>query len=389
MTFPPESVPQAYRRAAKRGLLPSSLSSREQRAAFSKELRARSVFSARTGNAIYLDGIRRAVEGELKGGAGNDRGSMRLMLKRLLERLEYTAEEGFKGDALKGVPSAIAGSLRDLSSDRRINLILDTQVGLMRGAGQRERGMGRMAAFPAWELVRVIPRKKERGGPDSGSLGWAERWTKAGGKPLTLEGRTVMMARKDDPVWAGLGDAGVFDDALDTDHPPFAFQSGMGWREVPLREWLAASGESGAMDEMDGDGRDGQESPESQGVRQEGEGKRETTPEAKPAADAASKAKPEGKAKAEAKPVPSPKLPVPVMSAKGMDADFKAELIRRLKGTPGKVTGADVGRMGNQVKRDLGLNSAGSREKGKGISTERARRGMMAVLNMMEVMHPV
>jgi hypothetical protein len=57
-------------------------------------------------------------------------------------------------------------------------------------------------------------------------------------------GTPRLFARKDDAIWAGIGDAARFDDALGVDHPPFAFNSGMGWREVPAREWsaLVASG---------------------------------------------------------------------------------------------------------------------------------------------------
>ena len=41
-----------------------------------------------------------------------------------------------------------------------------------------------------------------------------------------------MIAHKQSPIWAALGSRALFDDSLNVDHPPFAFQSGMGWREV-------------------------------------------------------------------------------------------------------------------------------------------------------------
>jgi hypothetical protein len=37
-------------------------------------------------------------------------------------------------------------------------------------------------------------------------------------------------------VWGELGASGNFDDALDVDYPPFAFNSGMRWREVSRGE---------------------------------------------------------------------------------------------------------------------------------------------------------
>ena len=48
-----------------------------------------------------------------------------------------------------------------------------------------------------------------------------------------------MIALKGDPVWGELGSHGNFSDALDVDHPPFAFNSGMGWDEVDEEECAA------------------------------------------------------------------------------------------------------------------------------------------------------
>ena len=45
-----------------------------------------------------------------------------------------------------------------------------------------------------------------------------------------------LIALKTSPIWEALGSRFLFDDALNVDHPPFAFGSGMGWREVPLEE---------------------------------------------------------------------------------------------------------------------------------------------------------
>ena len=80
--------------------------------------------------------------------------------------------------------------------------------------------------------MRTGERKVPRGSPDSKSKSWPERWDMAGG--VLVAGK--MIARKDADVWSSLGDSALFDDALDTDHPPFAFNSGMGWREVPHDE---------------------------------------------------------------------------------------------------------------------------------------------------------
>jgi hypothetical protein len=127
-----------------------------------------------------------------------------------------------------------------------MQLILDTQARMMFGAGQKASGQTPQRAWrqPAWELVRVASRKVPRGyrSGRGGSLvavageDWPSRFVKAGGQ-LRDGGR--MVARKDDPVWAALGSSELFDDGLDVDYPPFAFNSGMGWRGVARRDAVA------------------------------------------------------------------------------------------------------------------------------------------------------
>lgn len=282
--------------AAEREALPSALGSREQREVFDRETRSRAVFSARTANAEYLQGLRDAVDRVLIGGRDNDLPQLRLELKQLLTRLEYTPETGFPGDAELGIEPAEPGSLRDLSSDARINLILETQIRLARGASQKLRGMepDRLRAWPAWELVRVLTRRVPRGSAESGSEGWAGRWLRAGG-PVLASGK--LMALKSDPVWANLGDGDLFDDGLDTDHPPFAFNSGMGWREVPRDEAVAAgllTMEEGLIGEA-------------------------TLSDRRLNAEATARA-----AGLEA-------IPKPVANVRGLDPDLRAELVRQVK----------------------------------------------------------
>lgn len=230
----PDQVSQvALEIAGDRGVLPTSLGSAEIRDRFAAEVRARAVFSSRTTSAHYLQGLKDAVDLALQGGYENDVPMMRLRLKEELARLGYTPETGFPGDAALEIPPALPGSLQDLSSDRRINLILETQISLARGASQRMRGLerGRRERYPAWELVRVYSRKTPRGEADT--IGWAERWTRLGG-PIVPGGRFV--ALKDDPIWAALGDPVHYRDALGVEHPPFAYQSGMRWVEIAKDE---------------------------------------------------------------------------------------------------------------------------------------------------------
>lgn len=230
----PEQVSQvALEWAGEREVLPSSLGSAELRDLFADEVRARAVFSARTTSAWYLQEVKDAVDLALSGGYENDVPMMRLRLKEALARLGYTPETGFPGDEGLEIPAAKPGSLQDLSSDRRINLILDTQISLARGASQKMRGLDpeRRRRWPAWELVRVYSRETPRG--ENHTIGWAERWARLGG-PAIPGGRFV--ALKDDPIWRALGDPTFYQDALAVDHPPFAFRSGMRWVEIGRAE---------------------------------------------------------------------------------------------------------------------------------------------------------
>ncbi len=213
----------AFKRAERMGVLPSALSSREQREVLTRLVREVSVFSARTTNAFYLQKIREVLKEIADGGMGL--AEARVVLVRTLDALGYTPEAGFPDDDVP-VPPAVEGTLQDLRSFRRVDLILRTQMDLMYGAGQKVRGEepASMRAFPAWELVRLYDREEPRN--------WQRRFREAGGE--LVDGR--MIAIKGDPVWEALGDAERFDDALDVDHPPFCFNSGMRWRAVPRDE---------------------------------------------------------------------------------------------------------------------------------------------------------
>ena len=214
----PEAATDAFRVASQREVLPSSLSSREMREQLTRSLRESSVISARTNNAEYLQKVRKVVNLLVNGDIGL--AEARTILRQTITIMGYTPEGGFPGS--DPVPPAAAATLQDLSSERRVDLILKTQEALNRAAGQRARGMSgqRMRQFPAWELVRIGSRFEPRN--------WQRRWRQVGGK--LYSGR--MIALKGDPIWDRLGDSGEFDDAMDVDTPPFAFNSGMGWREV-------------------------------------------------------------------------------------------------------------------------------------------------------------
>ncbi len=237
----PAPVFDALRVARDRGLMPTALGTAELRELGPKVL-ARSVFTARGTSAIFASKIKEVVD-DLSSGSINE-ADARVTLLETLRALGYTPERGFPDVPEGTVPPALKGTLQDLTSFRRLRLIVQTQRALMQGAGQQYRGHtpDRLEAAPAWELVRI----EEKAAPRD----WMARWRVAGGliygnitPEMTRQGRVRatgrMIALKGDPVWGELGSYGNFDDALGVDYPPFAFNSGMGWDEISREECVS------------------------------------------------------------------------------------------------------------------------------------------------------
>lgn len=204
-----------------RGLLPTTLSSIELEA-LDAGIRAQAVFSARVWQTELLAGIQdqvsRLVSGVSPGpGQYTNPATVRLELKRILASISY------QPDADK------AGTIQDLGSDQRLNLIIRTQEQMATGRGQRIQSLDpdTIDLWPAWELVRVEDRKDKRT--------WVQRWRAAGGRvypgspgglplePGLSEGRLI--ALKTDPIWAAISRFGH-------PHPPFDFNSGVGVDDV-------------------------------------------------------------------------------------------------------------------------------------------------------------
>ncbi|HEX3855962.1 MAG TPA: hypothetical protein VHY30_01555 [Verrucomicrobiae bacterium] len=141
-----------------------------------------------------------------------------------------------------------AGTLKDLSGDARINLVLRTNKQLAQGEGWWLQGQNAavLEQFPAQELFRAEARAKERD--------WLSRWRLAGaqtgdpigtGWTITPDGRLI--ALKDHDIWNWIGSSELFPDALDVIWPPFAFNSGMWVSDVDRDE----AEEIGLMDKGD------------------------------------------------------------------------------------------------------------------------------------------
>ncbi len=134
-----------------------------------------------------------------------------------------------------GASPGDSGSIEDLTSERRLNLVYDFQTTDAAGYADWKIGMDPdiLDAFPAQELIRLesreVPRGFRRG--KGGALvidpgkSWPERWEEAGG--VLIDDR--MVALKTDEIWSRISD-------FDRPFAPFAFNSGMGLRDVDRTE---------------------------------------------------------------------------------------------------------------------------------------------------------
>lgn len=233
--MPPASptLTQSLRQWRSRSVFPTEFGSADMRG-LSRQLRERSVFSARCTNAEFLEELARVTDDVVAGKIDMASGRWELMKK--LKVLGYDPEKGFPQDMAK-VPPAERGSLRDLSSEPRLKLMLETNVRMSANYGTMVDGNTEYAryAFPAWELVRVYERTIPRGSAESHSDGWELRWA-AAGNSVSWEGaiESPLVALKDSPIWQALGDGAVgYEDSLNNPYPPFAFGSGKGWKPVP------------------------------------------------------------------------------------------------------------------------------------------------------------
>lgn len=205
-------------------LLPTSLGSDELRSSIASDILRRSVFSARMESARYLARIRE-VCAQVSEGSINQASAR----ARLLETLSQMGHSPLDG-----------GGLTNPASIRRLNLIVDTQRQMAASVSRiQTQTPGTLAAYPAWELTRLVDKHVPR-------EDWPARWRNAGesiGWDGALKDRFV--ALKTSPIWQALGDgAGGFRDTLGNPYPPFAYSSGMAWVAVD-RETCERLGLSG------------------------------------------------------------------------------------------------------------------------------------------------
>ena len=170
-------------------------------------LRDRAFFSSKVAEMNILDAAQKISSEYAKG--EKDLSKLRMELKDFIENKAGYAPA-----------DSIRGTIKDLTSKARLDVIVKTNVALARGFIQYAEGMtpGAFAAFPAQEFTRIEHRNQPR-------TTWPQRWKNAGGK--FYAGR--MIALKDDPVWTRLS---IFGEPF----PPFDWGSGMGVMDVSKKE---------------------------------------------------------------------------------------------------------------------------------------------------------
>jgi hypothetical protein len=188
---------------------------------------------------LIFDYLARSVE-DVVGPDGQTRKALTVASRGAFTALmrDFMVKEGMATE--EEFPLVNHQGLGDIRSQARLELIFDTQVNLAYSAAQKSAGMlpDSLRDFPAWELVRLEDRKEPRH--------WPTRWRQVGGKFFPGENAAYpdapgrFVALKTDPIWSALGSKNLFNDALDVDRPPFAWRSGMGWKQVSRQEWEAA-----------------------------------------------------------------------------------------------------------------------------------------------------
>lgn len=155
------------------------------------------------------------------------------MRGKLVDGLQQVRTDGilqnkarFVADMRKmlGAAPGDSGSLTDITSVRRLELIWDFQQRDAHGFAARQADLDPDAldAFPAYRLIRVEGRRAPRD--------WYPLWGAAGAKVGWVgASRTELVALKTSPIWAELS-------RFRRPWPPFDYGSGMGLEDVDRDE---------------------------------------------------------------------------------------------------------------------------------------------------------
>lgn len=246
MTFTkPTPLEDALKLLREKRRVPTALSSADLRE-LAAEVKRAALFGARMTQIRPLQALLEGLTAMLEG-KGNV-ADAKLLMTEVYAALGYDPEAGgFPQDKPGTVPPALRGSLRDLSSQKRMELTITTNYRMVANEAFVKRTTEdeqRRYQFPCYELVRIGPRRTPRGFVRrNGALkpvpgeDWPARFVAAGGE--LYERGTRMIAPKGSDVWIKLGEgAGGYKDTLGNPFAPFAFGSGYGLREVPRAECL-------------------------------------------------------------------------------------------------------------------------------------------------------
>src|SRR6185369_16237886 len=120
------------------------------------------------------------------------------------------------------------GTLTDLSSDRRLNVMLDTNIEMAQGYGGWAQGQDKqiLDQWPAQELIRVMNFDAVARGT---ARDWPGRWDDEGGE---FFGAGRMIALKNAPIWKDIS-------RFELPYPPFDFNSGMDVQDIERDEAIA------------------------------------------------------------------------------------------------------------------------------------------------------
>jgi len=195
----------AFAELARKRNVPSDLLSADW-ATVDGWLKERAFFMSGVKDAEILQQFRREAERVARGESGGTEAMNRLWL--FLERVGYQP------------PPGQAGTIKDLSTWKRMSVVLDTNVAMARGYGMWARAQSSLRAFPAWRLTRIAARKKPRD--------WDARWAKAYALTSSVPGALLepKVALINHPIWMALS---VFGNP----YPPYDWNSGMG--VVPVK----------------------------------------------------------------------------------------------------------------------------------------------------------
>ncbi len=187
-------------------LLPVSLTA-AQWEAIRADVRDRAFFMALVEEASILQAHRDAVRSIMDGTASKT--DARLAIDDYLDAIGYQAPDGKEG------------TIQDLRTAGRQNLVLETNQAMVAGAAQEEFFRGSVA-FPAMRLVRVAERTEKRD--------WPKRWRLAYAQ-VRGQGASAqeMVALNDSPIWVALSRFGL-------PYEPYDYNSGMGRRPVSWDE---------------------------------------------------------------------------------------------------------------------------------------------------------